>query len=204
MNNRGFYVAAAIFLVAIGAFYFLDIRKPPASGGATPQATPVISVDAATVTQFQVKTGGRILTVTRNGSDWRYSVCPTAQPDCPSSPADATRSITLLQAILQLQPTRTIFGAPEGLPAYGLDTATRGEIDIATSTGQTIVVLIGSVAPDNASVYLRLSTSNDILAVASGTLQTEVLGALDAPPAVVPTPSPAASASPATSAAPSP
>jgi hypothetical protein len=161
----------------------------------------VINLDATTVSQFEIKSGGRTLTVVRDGSEWRYSVCADAAAGCPTSVADPTRAATLLQTILQLRPVKTIFGAPDGLPAYGLDKATIGEVDLQTPSGRSVSLLVGAAAPDKTNIYVRLSTSNDIQAVPAATVQTEIIGAIQGPPAPIPTPS--AGASPAVSPSPS-
>jgi hypothetical protein len=199
MDNRGFYIAAAIFLAAVGLFYLFDARKSTPSTASSPRPAAVVNLDAASVSEIDIRASGKLLTVSKSGSDWRYAVCPADHSGCPSSPADAILSIRLLQAILQLTPTKTIFGAPEGLPAYGLVTATGGEIDLKTQAGRSVVILVGGHAPDNASVYLRLSDSNDIQAVPASAIQGPILGVVDSPPVPQPSPSPAAAASPSAS-----
>jgi hypothetical protein len=201
MSSRGFYVAAAIFLAAFAAYYVFDLHKPVSNPGGSPQPSPLINLDASTVSQFQVKSAGRILTVVRDGAEWRYSICPSAQTNCPTSLANTNRALVLLRTILQLRPTKTIFGAPEGLPAYGLDTPTGGEVDLQTPSGRGVSLLIGAKTQDSTSYYVRLSGSNDIETVAAATVQTEVIGALTAPPAPLPSPSPASA--PGTSPTPS-
>ena len=192
MSSRGFYIAAAIFLAAVAAYYIFDIHKPASTGGAL-QPSPVINIDPSTVSRIEVKSAGRTLTVLRNGAEWRYSVCPGAQTDCPTSVADTPRALALLGVILQLRPTTTIFGAPEGLPAYGLDTATVGEVDLQTRSGRSVALLIGAKTQDSVSYYVRLTGSKDIETVPAVTVQTQVIGALDAPPAPIPRPSPVTS-----------
>ena len=196
MSSRGFYIAAAVFLAAFFAYYVFDLHRPAPASSGTPQASPVINLDATTVSQFEVKAGGKTLTVLRNGSEWRYSVCADAAAACPTSVADATRAVTLLQTILQLRPAKTIFGAPDGLPAYGLDKATTGEVDVQTPSGRSFSLLVGATAPDKTNIYVRLSGSNDIQAVPAATVQTEIIGAIQRPPAPIPTPSAGASAAP--------
>lgn len=193
MNSRGFYIAAAILLAAVGLFYFFDLRQPPPNVAASPQPSPIVSIDAASVTEIDVKSGGKMLTVTRTGNDWRYSVCPTDQAACASKPADTIRSVQLLVAILQLRPLKTVFGAPEGLPAYGLATGTGGEVAIKSPT-RSITLLVGAQAPGGAGYYVRLSDANDIQVVPVSTMQSQVLGAISTPPAPIPSPSPSASA----------
>ncbi len=200
MSSRGFYIAAAIFLAAVGAYYIFDIHRPTSTGG-SPQPAALINIDPSTVSQFQVKSAGKTLTVLRNGSEWRYSACPSAQADCPTSVADTNRALALLGVILQLRPTKTIFGAPEGLPAYGLDTATVGEVDLQTPSGRSVQLLIGAKTQDSVSYYVRLSGSNDIETVPGATVLTQVIGAIIAPPAPISSPSPVTS--PAASATPS-
>jgi|ERR1700682_3973297 len=199
MNNRGLYIVAAIFLAAVGLFYFFDLRKPPPSAATSPRPGPLVSIDPAAVNEIDIKANGKVLTVTRSASEWRYSVCPADQPGCPSKSASSARSVLLLQAILQLSPTKTIFGAPEGLPAYGLATATGGEIDLKTPSGRSVALLVGAKAPDSVSIYVRLADSNDIQAIPLAAIQTSILGAIDAPPVPLPSPSPSAAASPSTS-----
>jgi hypothetical protein len=201
MNSRGLYIAAAILLAAVGLFYFFDLRKPSPNATASPQPSPIISVDAASVTEIDVKANGKVLTVTRNGNAWRYSVCPADQATCASSPADTVRSVTLLVSILQLRPIKTVFGAPEGLPAYGLASGTGGEV-VVKAPGRIVTLLVGAQAPGNAGTFVRLSDSNDIQVVAPSTLQTQVLGAITMPPVPIPSPSPGAAggASPSPSA----
>ena len=192
MNSRGLYIAAAILLAAVGLFYFFDLRKPPSNTAASPQPSPIISIDAASVTEIDIKSGGKVLTVTRSGNDWRYSVCPAEQVTCASNPADTVRSVQLLVVILQLRPTKTVFGAPAGLPAYGLTTGTGGEVTLK-SPGRSVTLLAGATAPGNAGIYVRLSDSNDIQVVPLSSMQTQVLGAISTPPVPVPSPSPGAS-----------
>ena len=191
MNNRGFYIAAALLLAAIGLFYFFDVRKPAPAATASPQPSPIVSIDPNSVTEIDVKSGGQVLAVTRSGSNWRYSVCAADTAGCPTSPADASRSVQLLIAILQLRPAHTIFGAPDGLPAYGLATAA-SEIDVK-SPSRSISLLVGAVAPDTTNIYVRLADSNDIQAVAASTVQSQIIGVIASPPVPVPSPSPGAS-----------
>ncbi len=192
MNGRGFYIAAAILLAAVGLFYFFDLRKPSPNTAASPQPSPIVGIDAASVTEIDIKSGGKVLMVTRSGSDWRYSVCPADQVACASNPADTVRSVQLLVVILQLRPTKTVFGAPAGLPAYGLATGTGGEVTLK-SPGRSVTLLAGAAAPGSAGIYVRLSDSNDIQVVPLSTMQTQVLGAVATPPVPVPSPSPMAS-----------
>jgi hypothetical protein len=191
MNSRGFYIAAALLLAAIGLFYFFDLRKPAPSVTASPKASPIVTIDPASVTEIDVKSAGKVLTVTRSGNEWRYSVCPADQATCASHPADTVRSVQLLVVILQLRPIKTVFGAPEGLPAYGLATGTGGEVTLK-SPGRSVTLLVGATAPGSAGMYVRLSDSNDIQVVALSSMQTQVLGAVNAPPVPVPSPSPGA------------
>jgi hypothetical protein len=199
MSGRGFYIAAAIFLAAVAAYYVFDLHRPAGTGGGARQAPALISLDPAAVSQFEVKSGGRTLTVLRNGTEWRYSVCSQPGADCPTSVADTNRALTLLNVILQLRPTKTIFGAPDGLPAYGLDTPTVGEVDVQTPSGRTAQLWIGAKTQDSVSYYVRLAGSNDIQTVPAATIQVQVIGALQAPPAPSPSPSPVTSATPSAS-----
>jgi len=56
-----------------------------------------------------------------------------------------------------------------------------------------VALLIGAKTQDSVSYYVRLTGSKDIETVPAVTVQTQVIGALDAPPAPIPRPSPVTS-----------
>lgn len=200
-QNRGLIVAGAVFTAVVVLFVFFDLKQPKQapSSSPTPQPSPVVGLAAGQLQQVVVHAKGKVLTVTRNGNNFTYSDCPAGQGDCPAQAADTTASGQFYQQLAALSPSKVIFGAPEGLPAYGVDKPTTAEIDIKGAANQQATVLVGIKSPDSSSYFARRQDSNDILAVAAATVDA-LLALVDTPP--VPQPSPAASA-PAAAASPS-
>jgi hypothetical protein len=90
-----------------------------------------------------------------------------------------------------------IYGAPEGLPAYGVDKPTTAEIDIKGTGNEQLTLLIGGKSADSASYYGRRLDSNNVLALAVASIDTELLSLVDTPPVPQPSPPPGAAPSPA-------
>ena len=200
-QNRGLYIAGAVFVLAAAIYFFVDKNAKPSAPPPTPLPSPVAGLGASQVQQVVIHARGKVLTVSRQGNAFTYSVCPDGQADCPASPADQSLSLQLFQALTELRPAHVIYRAPEGLPAYGVDKATSGEIDIRGTAGQQVTLLVGSKTTDGGSYFLHRLDSLDVVTVAATSVDSQLLGLVDKPPA--PAPSPAASASPP-SAAPAP
>jgi hypothetical protein len=202
MRNRGLYAAAALFLLAVGAFYIYDKGQSSNAPGSTPSAsprpvpTPIVSIDPNQISQVDVKAKAKVLTVVRNNTTFTYTVCPTDQTNCQPQIADPAVSIQLFTSVVQLGATRTIFGVSDQLPNFGLDKPTGGEIDIKTGSGKTTIIWIGAKAPDNVSVYVRRPDGGDVFAVPAASIDVPILGLVDNPPVPRPSPSPGAAASP--------
>ena len=201
MQNRGLYVAAALFVLAVGAFYIYDKGKPSNAPGSTPSASPaplaspLANLDANQVSEVVVKANGKVLTVTRTATGFTYSDCPSGQTNCTAQIADINGSSQLFVAVVQIRPVRTIYGVSDQFPSFGLDKPTTAEIDIKTASGQTTVIWVGAKAPDGTSEYVRLATGSDVYAVSSSSIDTPIVALVDNPPAPVPTPSPSPAAS---------
>jgi len=194
-QNRGLYIAGALFAL-VAAVYFLTDRnsvKAP-SPSASPLPAAVLNLGASQVQQVVVHARGKVLTVSREGTGWSYSICPEGQADCASNPADPSRSLQLVQNLTGLRPAHVIYGAPEGLPAYGVEKPTGGEIDIKGRAGQQVTLLVGGKSPDGGSYFVRRQDSQNILTIAATTVDGELLGLVDKPPAPQPSPAPSAPA----------
>ncbi|GAC1332532.1 MAG: hypothetical protein NVSMB17_11720 [Candidatus Dormibacteria bacterium] len=204
-QNRGLYIAGALFALVAAIYFFADknVKAPTVSSSPLPAA--VLDLGASQVQQVVVHARGKVVTVTREGTGWSYSICAEGQADCPTGPADPSRSLQLVQNLTGLRPSHVIYGAPEGLPAYGVEKPTGGEIDIKGRSGQQVILLVGGKSPDGSSYFVRRQDSQNILTVPVTTVDGELLGLVDKPPA--PIPSPAASppgAAPPPAASPSP
>ncbi|MHB8510016.1 MAG: DUF4340 domain-containing protein [Candidatus Dormibacteria bacterium] len=192
MKNRGLVAAGAFFVVVLLAFFFLDLRGTPKTSSTTPvpQGSPVISVASKDIRSVTVKARAKTYVQQRAGTGWIYSDCPDALPPCPNTLADRVKADLLLDALLQLRPLSTVYGAPAGLPAYGLDKATSGQFEVTTVAGTTTTLLLGSKTTDSNGYYLRRQDSNDVFVVSAGILDGQVLSIIDSPPVPVPSPSP--------------
>jgi hypothetical protein len=171
-------------------FYFFDLHGPAKAPTSTPTPlpSPVVGLAANQIQQVVIHSKGNVLTIAISGSNWTYSLCPEGQSACTAKVADPAASAQLFQGMSALRPSSVVFGAPDGLPAYGVDKPTTAEIDIKGITNSQVTILVGLKSPDSSSYYLRRQDSNDVLAVAVGTIDG-FLALVDKPPAPVPTPS---------------
>jgi hypothetical protein len=189
-ENRGLYIAAALFIVVAGVYFFADKNAKAPAAAPTPAPSPIVRLAASQVGQVVVHAHGKQVTISREGAGWTYAACAEGQASCPARPADQALSLQLVQSLTELSPSHVIYGAPEGLPAYGVDKPGAGEIDIKGTNGQQVTVLVGGQTPDKASYFVRRQDSQDIDVVAASTIDSEFLGLVDKPP--VPQPTPAA------------
>jgi len=194
-ENRGLYLAGAFFAVIALGFIYLDKGgKVSPSSGATPaaQPSPAVGLSINQVAQVVVHGKGKVLTVAVQTNGFTYSVCAEGQGDCLAQPADKIRAAQLFQAVVQLTPTHVVFGAPEGLPAYGVDKPTNGEVDVKGRGGQQATLVIGNKSTDGASYFIKRQDSTDVLVVAAGSIDTSLFGLIDAPPVLTASPPPGA------------
>ncbi|HEV3234517.1 MAG TPA: DUF4340 domain-containing protein [Candidatus Dormibacteraeota bacterium] len=206
MSNKGLYAAAAIFLIALGAWYIYDKGKTPvspsASSTATPTtlASPVVALDPNQIGQVEIKAKNKILTIVRSNLTFTYQLCPADQPtNCQPQIADQASAIQLFTSIVQLRPARTIFGVND-FPGFGLDRATTGEFTVSTASGQKTTLWIGGKTTDGVNDYVRTPGGNDVYAIPVASIDVPILGLVDNPPVPRPSPSPgAATASPQSS-----
>ena len=203
-ENRGLYLAGFFFLIVAVGFLYLDRGgkvTPTTSASPSPAPSPVVGIGANQLAQVVIHGKGKVLTVARQGNAFTYSVCAEGQGACPTQPADVTKTAQLFSAVATLTPTHVVYGAPDGMPAYGVDKPTNGEIDIKGQGGQQVTLVVGIKTPDGASYFVRRQDSSDVLVVTSGSIDTQFLALIDAPP--VPTPSPSPSTGPVPSPSPS-
>ena len=198
-QNRGLYIAGAVFLVAAAIYFFADKNVKAPAVAPSPLPSPVVRLGASQVQQVVIHGHGKVLTVERQGTGWTYTDCADGQADCaPAAAADQGRSLQLVQSLTELRPSHVIYGAPEGLPAYGVEKPTSGEIDIKGVGGQQVTILLGGKSNDGASYFMRRQDSQDVLVVAAATIDAQFLALLDKPP--TPQAGPAPSAAPSAAA----
>jgi hypothetical protein len=200
-ENRSLYLAGAILAAVVVLFYFFDLHGPAKAPTTTPTPLPslVLSLRASQIQHVVIHANSKVLTIGLQGTSWTYTLCPEGQAPCPPKPADPAPSAQLFQALSALRPSKVIFGAPEGLPAYGVDKPTTAEIDVKGLSNQQVTLLVGIKSPDSSSYFVRRQDANDVLAVATGTIDG-FLALVSQPPVPQPSASPsvAAAASPGT------
>jgi hypothetical protein len=204
VSNKALYAAAAIFLIVLGVYYIYDKGKTPVTPGTSasatpaPQGSPIVSLDPNQISQVDIKANGKVLTVVRSNLTFTYKVCPADQPAaCQPQVADTTASIQLFTGIVQLRPSRTIFGVTDQLPGFGLDKPTAGEFTVTTASGQKTTFWVGGKTTDGVNDYLRRPDGGDVYAIPAASIDGPILGLVDKPPVPQPSPGPGASASPA-------
>jgi hypothetical protein len=190
-QNRGLLIAGSIFVLAAAIYFFAERSPKTPTATPSPQASPIVGLSASQLQQVVIHAQGKVLTVNRQGNGFIYSVCPDGQADCPAAPADPTATLQLFQSLAQLRPAHVVYRAPEGLPAYGADKPTNGEIDIKSTTGQQITILVGIKTSDGANYFLHRQDSPDVVTVATTLVDTGLLGLVNHPPVPVPSPPPA-------------
>jgi hypothetical protein len=198
MRSRGIYIALGLF-AAVAIIFVLAERTPSKSGTSSnpsPQPSPLVGLAAADVQQVTIKAKGQALTVRRESAAWTYSLCPADQAACPAQPADPLRAVALVAAVAGLRSSHTVY-APPALADYGLDTPKTAEIHVKSATKE-VILLIGLKATLDPSYYVRKQDGTDVYAVPAVTVESELLGLIDSPPRVIPSPSPSPGA-PATS-----
>ncbi|MEA2646436.1 MAG: hypothetical protein QOE92_1519 [Chloroflexota bacterium] len=197
MSNRGFYIAAALFLVAAGIFYVWDRGKTPVSPtgvSTSPSPLPpaVLDLQAVDITSVAIKTNDKVLTIATANGAFTYALCPAAEPTCAAQPADPNRAAVVFTSMAGLRPSTTAFGGASRLGDFGLDKPI-AEITVTAKQGK-FVLQVGAKTPDGASDYLRKADGQDIYVVPATVIDAQVLAQVDKPPVPVPSPSPAASA----------
>jgi hypothetical protein len=202
--NRGLVAAAIIFLAALAAYGVSGFGSTGSGGGTpSPAASPLFPLRTGQVSGFQVKYQDSILTVARDQKTptvWVYSVCPKASPGCPTQTADSVQTVALLTQILALAPATTLYGAPAGMTAYGLDTPTTGELLVRNTSNKTVDLWIGGKDPNSVAYYMRRVNTTTVWSVTAASVD-QILGAVAAPPKPLPSPSLVPLPSPSPSAA---
>src|SRR2546427_157219 len=105
----------AVVLLALGAFYYVyEIRGGPERAKVEAQKGRLWTVDAADVTEVELRRGGEVVTLKREPDGWRLVGPVTARGD--RGKVDET-----LTTLTTARVDREIESAPTRLEAYGLD-----------------------------------------------------------------------------------
>jgi hypothetical protein len=207
-SNRGTLIAVGFFLAAFLAFYIFVVRKPDTvpSATPTPQAGPLLRFSAANVDTIVIKVKGKAKTLSlkKTAAKWNFGLCAIDAADCPATePADDGKVQQLAASLADLRPTTTVYGAPEGIAAYGLDQPS-AEVSVTIVGGSKLTLLLGGRTPEQSGVYAKRLDADTIYALPATTVDAQLLPLIDSPPRPVPSPSPAAGPPASPSAAPGP
>lgn len=175
----------AAFLVLLAAVWYLEWRP----GRPLPKSTitRVLEVRSADVERVTVTRGERVLDVARQGNDWVIRR-PEAQP------ADRLKMQSLVGALTDLVPTRTLTGI-QALDPYGLSKP-EITVELEGPAGTVRRLLVGGQTPEKTGYYVKANGSPTVYVVSDDIVKNQLLANLDKPPRATPTPSVSASPSP--------
>src|SRR2546430_1692004 len=142
----------AVVLLALGAFYYVyEIRGGPERAKVEAQKGRLWTVDAADVTEVELRRGGEVVTLKREPDGWRLVGPVTARGD--RGKVDET-----LTTLTTARVDREIESAPTQLEAYGLDKPA-AVVTLRLKNGRQLGLQLGVKNPTGVWVYARGRTS---------------------------------------------
>src|SRR5437867_1399498 len=138
----------AVVLLALGAFYYVyEIRGGPERAKGEAQKGRLWTVDAADVTEVELRRGGEVVTLKREPDGWRLVGPVTARGD--RGKVDET-----LTTLPTARVDREIESAPTRLDAYGLDKPA-AVVTLRLKNGRQLGLQLGVKNPTGVWVYAR-------------------------------------------------
>src|SRR5437016_11669083 len=138
----------AVVLLALGAFYYVyEIRGGPGRAKVGAQKGRLWTVDAADVTEVELRRGGEVVTLKREPDGWRLVGPVTARGD--RGKVDGT-----LTTLTTARVDREIESAPTRLEAYGLDKPA-AVVTLRLKNGRQLGLQLGVKNPTGVWVYAR-------------------------------------------------
>src|SRR5947199_176212 len=138
----------AVVLLALGAFYYVyEIRGGPERAKVEAQKGRLWTVDAADVTEVELRRGGEVVTLKREPDGWRLVGPVTARGD--RGKVDET-----LTTLTTARVDREIESAPTRLDAYGLDKPA-AVVTLRLKNGRQLGLQLGVKNPTGVWVYAR-------------------------------------------------
>src|SRR5947209_2915327 len=138
----------AVVLLALGAFYYVyEIRGGPERAKVEAQKGRLWTVDAADVTEVELRRGGEVVTLKREPDGWRLVGPVTARGD--RGKVDET-----LTTLTTARVDREIESAPTRLEAYGLDKPA-AVVTLRLKNGRQLGLQLGVKNPTGVWVYAR-------------------------------------------------
>src|SRR2546425_365795 len=154
----------AVVLLALGAFYYVyEIRGGPERAKVEAQKGRLWTVDAADVTEVELRRGGEVVTLKREPDGWRLVGPVTARGD--RGKVDET-----LTTLTTARVDREIESAPTRLEAYGLDKAA-AVVTLRLKNGRQLGLQLGVKNPTGVWVYAREADKPAVFVVSDTVLR---------------------------------
>src|SRR2546426_1092607 len=154
----------AVVLLALGAFYYVyEIRGGPERAKVEAQKGRLWTVDAADVTEVELRRGGEVVTLKREPDGWRLVGPVTARGD--RGKVDET-----LTTLTTARVDREIESAPTQLEAYGLDKPA-AVVTLRLKNGRQLGLQLGVKNPTAVWVYAREADKPAVFVVSDTVLR---------------------------------
>src|SRR3989441_3551586 len=154
----------AVVLLALGAFYYVyEIRGGPERAKVEAQKGRLWTVDAADVTEVELRRGGEVVTLKREPDGWRLVGPVTARGD--RGKVDET-----LTTLTTVRVDREIESAPTRLEAYGLDKPA-AVVTLRLKNGRQLGLQLGVKNPTGVWVYAREADKPAVFVVSDTVLR---------------------------------
>src|SRR2546422_629965 len=154
----------AVVLLALGAFYYVyEIRGGPERAKVEAQKGRLWTVDAADVTEVELRRGGEVVTLKREPDGWRLVGPVTARGD--RGKVDET-----LTTLTTARVDREIESAPTRLEAYGLDKPA-AVVTLRLKNGRQLGLQLGVKNPTGVWVYAREADKPAVFVVSDTVLR---------------------------------
>ena len=154
----------AVILVALGAFYYVyEVRLGPEREKASERKGRLWTVEAADVTELELKRPDATLKLKREGPGWALVEPVKAR-------GDRGRVDETLTSLLTTRVDREIAAAPAALAEFGLDKPA-AEVTLRLKDGKTLGLALGAKNPTGVWVYAREAGKPAVFVLGEGVLR---------------------------------
>ena len=154
----------AVILVALGAFYYVyEVRLGPEREKASERKGRLWTVEAADVTELELKRPDATLKLKREGPGWALVEPVKAR-------GDRGRVDETLTSLLTARVDREIAAAPAALAEFGLDKPA-AEVILRLKDGKTLGLALGAKNPTGVWVYAREAGKPAVFVLGEGVLR---------------------------------
>lgn len=154
----------AVILVALGAFYYVyEVRLGPEREKASERKGRLWTVEAADVTELELKRPDATIKLKREGPGWALLEPVKAR-------GDRGRVDETLTSLLTTRVDREIAAAPTALAEFGLDKPA-AEVTLRLKDGKTLGLALGAKNPTGVWVYAREAGKPAVFVLGEGVLR---------------------------------